>query len=114
MKMVMAVGLTVIFELLAFVLFIKRKVPKAERKLWVACIIGLNLFTNPLAQVVYYNLAHLMTDLWGWLSTEFIVIITEALLIHWVMQVRVKSSFVYSVILNSTSILLGELITWVL
>ncbi|CEG57068.1 hypothetical protein [Legionella fallonii] len=111
-RTVMALLLTISLELLAYCFFIKRKIPKKERWVWVVFIIGLNLFTNPMAHFFYYFLSSYILSGFSWIITEFLVLLIEALLIHLVMRVTIKNSIIYSLILNGTSIVLGEYVWW--
>jgi hypothetical protein len=113
-KMTMALTLTILFELLAYWLFIKKSIPKDERLLWGVFIIGLNLFTNPLANMAYAFLSTQILLGASWIITELLVILIEALLIRMIMLVKGRKALFYSLVLNGTSILLGELLLWVL
>ncbi len=108
----MALILTILLELLAYWLFIKRKIPENERWVWVLFIIGLNLFTNPIAHFFYYFLGTYILVGFSWIITESLVVLTEALLINLVMRETLKNSIIYSLILNGVSIVLGEYIWW--
>ncbi|WP_156413038.1 hypothetical protein [Legionella rubrilucens] len=104
---------TVLCELAAFLLIIKRFVPKKEFWLWIAFIIGLNCVTNPLAQIAFNYLeqtTHAPTL--SWIMTEAAVILVEALLIRIAMLKPLKSGLGYSLILNGSSIIIGELLCW--
>jgi|SRR5580704_10701964 hypothetical protein len=111
-RTIMALLLTISLELLAYWLFIKNRVPEKERWVWVLFIIGLNLFTNPIAHFFYYFLKSYILSGFSWIITELWVVIIEALLIYLVMRVSIKNSIIYSLILNGMSIVLGEYIWW--
>lgn len=111
-RTIMALSLTVLLELLAFYLFIKRRIPKERHLSWVIFIVGLNLFTNPLAHFIYYFLStHILVG-FSWIITELIVVLMEAALINLVMLITLRRALIYSLILNGTSIVLGEYIWW--
>lgn len=105
-------GITIFAELLAFTLFIIRKIPKNHIISWVFFIIGLNLLTNPLAQMVYSSLKSLNIAGLAWLITEILVILGEALLIFGIMRQSFQRALLYSMLLNITSILAGALLCW--
>ncbi len=111
-RTIMALSLTILLELLAFWFFIKSKLPKEKHLSWVVFIIGLNLFTNPLAHFIYYFLSTHMLVGFSWIITELLVILMEAILINLVMLITIKRALIYSLILNGTSIVLGEYIWW--
>lgn len=111
-RTIMALVLTILLELLAYWLFIKRKIPENERWVWVLFIIGLNLFTNPIAHFCYYFLGSYILVGFSWIITESLVVVMEALLINLVMRATLKNSIIYSLILNGVSIVLGEYIWW--
>jgi hypothetical protein len=113
-NIMMALALTIVLELFAFLIFIKSRVPKDRWRLWVLFIIGVNFFTNPLAHLIYYYLATQITAGLSWIITEFFVILIEAILIKLLMKVHFIRALIFSVVLNGTSILLGELILWCL
>lgn len=113
-KMTMALTFTILLELLAYWLFIKKGIPENERFLWVVFIIGLNLFTNPLANMAYSFLSSQMLLAVSWILTELFVILIEALFIRVIMLVKSSKALFYSLVLNGTSILLGELLLWLL
>lgn len=110
MKIAIVLVLTIVFELLAFILFIKSQVPKKTHHLWLVFIIGLNLFTNPLANLLYGCLIPQIGIITSWLVSECLVILLEAVLIKLIMRVNTRKSFSYSLLLNGTSIALGGLL----
>lgn len=113
-RMIIALSLTILLELLAFWLFIKSHIPENNRRLWVVFIIGLNLFTNPLAHFFYFYLSDQIVTGLSWIISETLVIVIEAILIKFIMRESLKKAIIYSLILNSTSIILGEIILWFL
>ena len=111
-RTIMALSLTILLELLAFWFFIKGKIPKEDHLSWIIFIIGLNLFTNPLAHFIYYSLSTQILTGFSWIITESLVLLMEAILINLVMLVAIRKALIYSLILNGTSIVLGEYIWW--
>ncbi|MCL9689140.1 hypothetical protein MJ258_16590 [Legionella sp. EUR-108] len=111
-RTIMALSLTIILELLAFWFFVKSKIPKEEHLPWVVFIIGLNLCTNPLAHFIYYFLSSQILVGFSWIITELLVVLMEASLINLVMLIPIRKALIYSLILNGTSIVLGEYIWW--
>jgi hypothetical protein len=111
-RTIMALSLTILLELLAFWFFIKSKIPKEDHLSWIIFIIGLNLFTNPLAHFIYYSLSTQILTGFSWIITESLVVLMEAILINLVMLVAIRKALIYSLILNGTSIVLGEYIWW--
>lgn len=107
-NIVIALLITILSELLVFLIFIRRFVPKKEVGLWLIFIIGLNCLSNPLAQMVYRVLP-LYTG-YSWFLTEAFVILLEALLINKVMLKSFEVALFYSTLLNGTSILIGEIL----
>ncbi|QRN03068.1 hypothetical protein GH742_03870 [Legionella sp. MW5194] len=104
---------TILCELAAFLLIIKRLVPQKEFWLWMAFIIGLNCVTNPLAQIAFHHLEQAThAPNLSWVVTEAVVILVEALLIRIAMLKPLKSGLGYSLILNGSSIIIGELLCW--
>lgn len=111
-RTIMALSLTILLELLAFWFFVKSKIPKEDHLSWVIFIVGLNLFTNPLAHFIYSFLSTKILVGFSWIITEFLVVLVEAILINLVMLVAIRKALIYSLILNGTSIVLGEYIWW--
>jgi hypothetical protein len=111
-RTIMALSLTILLELLAFWFFIKSKIPKEDHLSWIIFIIGLNLFTNPLAHFIYYSLSTQILTGFSWIITESLVVLMEAILINLVMLVAIRKALIYSLILNGTSIVLGDYIWW--
>ncbi|KTC78030.1 hypothetical protein [Legionella brunensis] len=105
-------GITLFAELLAFLLLIIRKIPKNHIINWIFFIIGLNLLTNPLAQMFYSSLKILNIPGLDWLITEILVILGEAVLIYGIMRQSFQRALLYSMLLNVTSILVGALLCW--
>lgn len=104
---------TILCELGAFLLIIKRWVPRQEFWLWMAFIIGLNCVTNPLAQIAFSYLERTTyAPQVSWIITELAVMLGEALLIRIAMLKPLKSALGYSLILNGSSIIIGELLCW--
>lgn len=107
---IVALVLTIISELLIFFIIILRRVPKNEIRLWIIFIIGLNCLSNPAAQLLYSTNYFNFGLTINFMFTEFIVIIVEALLIYVVMLPVFSRALLYSMLLNGSSILIGELL----
>ncbi len=107
---ILALLLTIVSELLIFFIIIIRRIPKNEIKLWVIFIIGLNCLTNPPAQLFYSTNVLNLGLTANFILTETLVIIVEALLIYMVMLRVFSGAFFYSILLNGSSILIGELL----
>ncbi|WED44039.1 hypothetical protein [Legionella cardiaca] len=105
-------GITILAELFAFFVFIKRFVPKNYTMSWILFIVGINFLTNPLAQLFYSSLK--LSNLAGlyWLLTEILVVLVEASLIYALMRQSLQKSLLYSFLLNITSIIVGAILCW--
>lgn len=107
---IISLGITIFSEILIFLLLLRRYVVNKEVLIWVIFIIGLNFFTNPLAQMLYSLPAVQEMGRYGWFLTEALVILVEAIIINQVMLQPFQMAFIYSWALNGSSIILGDIL----
>lgn len=101
---------TVFLEYAAF-LILNRSL---NRKLILKTVVIMNLISNPLINLLYYVLLKLSittNTLWQILALEVTAIVIETFIINKFMSLGFKKAVIYSLILNTTSFLIGSLVS---
>ena len=109
-NMALALVMTIISELLAYLIFLKKRTPTIQSSQWVLLIIGMNCITNPLVQLVCYGNYWFSSALIRYIAVELCVMMAEGALLNVVLSMSMKRALMYSIILNMTSIVTGELL----